>query len=276
MSHSLSSLVETIGLHYAESSTPNKQVFSFGIVEEKRYHRTLVSVINGVGVAQAIREGLIMEQPEVEDDEAEEDTEANDDNSMFVPETKKEDIKSDPRNPFLMFNPQASIFTPTASTSQACFPTSTSSGLSQTTGVGKTDAATPLFPFDDTAKVPITGIFGSTAIFKNPFGPQPTTSQASSSTFTSAATAAVGSISSFGMPSFPASAPSSSAPLTAPSGVNNAWPPILVNGLLKSRELRIHFHSAVLLFTADTDFGAPFAAASAISLFHSASFLHFV
>lgn len=101
-----------------ESSIPNRQSFSHTYVEKKRYHRTLTAVINGVPVAEAIRQGLVEpddeESPGLELDEAV----GEDDQSMFVPETKPTPptLKPSPSGPAL--NPEASTFTPKFGESQ--------------------------------------------------------------------------------------------------------------------------------------------------------------
>ncbi|KAJ4537423.1 actin cytoskeleton and mitosis protein, variant 3 [Exophiala dermatitidis] len=101
-----------------QSSIPNRQSFSHTYVEKKRYHRTLTAVINGVPVAEAIRQGLVEpddeESPGLELDEAV----GEDDQSMFVPETKPTPptLKPSPSGPAL--NPEASTFTPKFGESQ--------------------------------------------------------------------------------------------------------------------------------------------------------------
>ncbi|EXJ79951.1 hypothetical protein A1O3_08237 [Capronia epimyces CBS 606.96] len=98
-----------------QSSIPSRQSFSHTYVEKKRYHRTLTAVINGVPVAEAIRQGLV--EPEREQDSPEQDEEAfgEDDQSMFVSEAKPTatSIKSSSfGSPFSTLNPEASTFLP--------------------------------------------------------------------------------------------------------------------------------------------------------------------
>ena len=75
-------------------------------------------MINGVSVAQAIREELVVGQDE-EEIVAEEDLKADDDNSMFVPETKNDEQKVVSSNPFDMFKSQPTSLTPATSVPQA-------------------------------------------------------------------------------------------------------------------------------------------------------------
>jgi nuclear mRNA export protein SAC3 len=94
---------------FVESSTPRHQVFSERYVEKKRYHRTLSAVMNGMGVAEAIRSGFIEapESSEAAGEEAEDDA----DEPMFV---SQEDTSTP--STFGSFgsrlNPTASSFTP--------------------------------------------------------------------------------------------------------------------------------------------------------------------
>lgn len=243
-------------LHSPESSTPNKQVFSFGLVEEKRYHRTLVAVINGVNVAQAILEGLVIEPEEAEDEEAEAEAEgdsgANDEDALFVRQTNDREAKPNQDNPFLKFNPRASPFAPRTSTSQAISSPSTSPALSISNGWGSQTATAPSFLSANSSDSQRIGIFGNSASLHNPSGPQPTTSQLNPSLFTSSQDTTPTSSSSFGIPSFPANAPSPSGPSIAPSP-SNAWPPVVVNGIVNTSELYI-LYSAILLFARGPQF----------------------
>ncbi|KIX96874.1 uncharacterized protein Z520_07594 [Fonsecaea multimorphosa CBS 102226] len=91
------------------SSIPRRQVFSHTYVERKRYRRTLTAVINGATVAEAIRQGWV--EPEDEDARGPADDTRDDDQSMFVPETKPTtSAGSSVFGPSL--NPQAAPFTP--------------------------------------------------------------------------------------------------------------------------------------------------------------------
>ncbi|KAL2419848.1 SAC3 family protein 1 [Exophiala dermatitidis] len=101
-----------------QSSIPNRQSFSHTYVEKKRYHRTLTAVINGVPVAEAIRQGLV--EPEDEGSPGLEQDEAvgEDDQSMFVPDTKPTPPRLKPSPPGPALNPGASTFTPKFGESQ--------------------------------------------------------------------------------------------------------------------------------------------------------------
>lgn len=188
-----------------------------------------------------------MGQQEFEDDGVEGDTEADDDNSLFVPETKTELVDKDQRNPFSMLDPQANAFIPTSSISQPFLSSSRSFGKAHFTGFNNNTNAPESFS-GNTVTPASTSIFGNNTSFKTPFGSQSTATQPNSSIFTSPAATMVGSTSSFGMPSYPADAPSSSALSGAPSAVNNSWPPAGVNGVVNFSELPIHLFSAFLLF----------------------------
>ena len=76
-----------------ESSIPKTQVFSYGIVEAKRFRRTLTAVINGKTVPQAVREGLV-EMDEDQQGTADYNDVAADDESLFVPE--KQAVSANP------------------------------------------------------------------------------------------------------------------------------------------------------------------------------------
>lgn len=98
-----------------ESSIPNRQSFSHTYVEKKRYHRTLTAVINGVPVAEAIRQGLVEPAGEQEGPEPEEDATGEDDQSMFVPEDKPTSTPAAATSSLFGsgLSPTASTFTPT-------------------------------------------------------------------------------------------------------------------------------------------------------------------
>lgn len=99
-----------------ESSIPRQQSFSYNIVEKKRYRRSLTAVINGTSVAQAIREGWV----EAEDDlEAEQEEVQNDEQSLFVPENRSFGDSTTPSIFGTGLNPAATIFKPAAATSPA-------------------------------------------------------------------------------------------------------------------------------------------------------------
>jgi len=107
-----------------ESSIPNKQLFSHGIVEAKRLRRTLTAVINGKTVPQAVREGLVVADEEQQQVQEEEEEEADDGESLFLPEKKPIGANhfanasgQTSANPFAKagtpaFNPQAPSFAP--------------------------------------------------------------------------------------------------------------------------------------------------------------------
>ncbi|KAF7504813.1 hypothetical protein GJ744_001679 [Endocarpon pusillum] len=218
-----------------KSSTPNKQVFSFGIVEEKRYHRTLVAVINGINVAQAIREGLVVHPEEAEDEEAEEDPEVNDEDALFVRQTNEQEAKPNQDHRFLKLNQQAPAFTPRTSISQALSPPKTSSTPSISNGWDSQPATAPSSLSASANDPQRTGILENSPSLENPFKPQPTTSQLTPSNFIFSR-AAITTSSSFGMPSFPANAPSPPAFSMAPSAVNSAWPSAVVNGIMNTNQ----------------------------------------
>jgi len=106
-----------------ESSIPTKQVFSYGIVEAKRFRRTLTAVINGKTVPQAVREGLV-ETYDTQREAIEEEEPADDGESLFLPTMKPvsanpfaNSAEQTPANPFAKtatpgFNPQARVFAP--------------------------------------------------------------------------------------------------------------------------------------------------------------------
>lgn len=99
-----------------ESSIPQKQVFSHGIVEEKRFKRTLTAVINGKTVPQAVREGLVV--PDKGRQEEQEEEGPDDGESLFLPEkktigaTEQTSANSFAKAATPAFNPQAAAFTP--------------------------------------------------------------------------------------------------------------------------------------------------------------------
>lgn len=95
-----------------ESSIPSQQIFSATIVEEKRYRRTLVSVINGVGIAAAIRKGLVVEAPQ-DDIDMDVQGASEDEQSLFIPEQSAQ-LDNKPSTFGSLFNPQASAFVPSA------------------------------------------------------------------------------------------------------------------------------------------------------------------
>lgn len=194
-------------------------------------------MINGVGVAQAIRERLVVEQQEIEDDQADEDMEANDDSSLFLPETKKEDGHFDEFDSAPTFNQNAPAFAPMASAPKFLLSPATLSAEINSTRV-EGHAATPAsYLSDGASKTPSTSTFGNDAQSKPSFGAQPLTSQARPSIFTSPAAVEAASTASFGRPSVPPNAPpSSSTWSTAPSAVNNAWPSTAVNRALNDGE----------------------------------------
>jgi hypothetical protein len=139
------------------SSIPNKQVFSYGIVEAKRFRRTFTAVINGKTVPQAVREGLV-EMDEGHHDATEEDDLPDDGESLFLPE--RQPVSTDPfanstaqpsanpftksaelvtANPFTQptapgFNPQAPAFAP------GLFQQPVGVSASPFTGFGQPDA----------------------------------------------------------------------------------------------------------------------------------------
>ena len=158
----------------------------------------MVAVINGIGVAQAIREGLIEadlqqdgEQPNAMDEDSSE--------GLFFPEDSTAPSFSSETRPASIFNPEASSFTPGATT-QPSWPTSTGS-------FGKPSAFTPFAPSTSTSSTPTsitqsgspfpsflptssttTSGFGMGATpFTNPFQPKaqpPATSSTNSTTAT--------------------------------------------------------------------------------------------
>ncbi|KIX09959.1 uncharacterized protein Z518_01040 [Rhinocladiella mackenziei CBS 650.93] len=92
-----------------QSSIPNQQLFSHHYVEKKRFRRTLPAVINGVTVAEAIRQGWVEGD---EEEEASEEDAREDDQSMFIPESKPNFASTNTSVFGSPLNPQASPFTP--------------------------------------------------------------------------------------------------------------------------------------------------------------------
>jgi hypothetical protein len=149
-----------------------------------------------------------------------------------------------PRNPFATFNPQATPFTPFAPEPSILQPSAPPSGLlgqAVSASVTGNAAMAPSFSSGTTSQPLSTSIFGSNGPFNDRFGPQTTASAPSSSIFKITPDQLSGR--SFGLPSFPVNAPSSSAPATRSPLFNNTWPPMVVNGMVNNGELRIHFCS---------------------------------
>jgi hypothetical protein len=109
-----------------ESKIPKQQKFSQTFVEDKRCRRNLAAVINGMTVADAIRAELV----DAEDGDDEEhiiqvEPNAEEENSMFFPDTSASQFKS----AFSMgFNPEATPF------SSSKFGESAASTISQKFG----------------------------------------------------------------------------------------------------------------------------------------------
>jgi hypothetical protein len=162
-----------------ESSIPNKQLFSHGIVEAKRFRRTLTAVINGKAVPQAVREGLVVADEEQQQDQEEEE-EADDGESLFLPEKKP--ISANPfanasgqtsANPFAKastpaFNPQAPSFAPGTGMFQP--PQATPFGQAET-------SANPLAKPSSTFMAPTQSGQDSINPLANPTNAFPTTTQ---------------------------------------------------------------------------------------------------
>src|SRR3954468_21133195 len=108
---STQSYIELYLIYELESSTPNRQIFSHSIVEAKRYRRSLVAVINGIGVARAIREGLI-EADLRQDDEPTNAMEDDSGEGLFFPENNTASSTFGDNKSASTFNPEASNFTP--------------------------------------------------------------------------------------------------------------------------------------------------------------------
>ncbi|KAI1612236.1 SAC3/GANP/Nin1/mts3/eIF-3 p25 family-domain-containing protein [Exophiala viscosa] len=147
-----------------QSSIPNLQLFSHTYVEEKRYHRTITSVINGATVAEAIRNGWI--EPEEEQETAEEES-RDDDQSMFVPEDKP---TASPASSVFgsSLNAAASAFTPNFAQSPPITKPAEASTFGQPTGFGQpTSFGTSGFggfgspgPFSSSGPAPPPSLFG--------------------------------------------------------------------------------------------------------------------
>ncbi|OAP61197.1 hypothetical protein AYL99_03398 [Fonsecaea erecta] len=141
------------------SSIPRRQIFSHRYVERKRYHRTLTAVINGATVAEAIRQGWVESQDE---DARPMDDTREDDQSLFVPETKaSSSAASSPWGPSL--NAQAAPFTPsfvqsTPSSSSTMPATGTGFGTSSSFNAAASVKSTDESPFGKPLK---TGGFGT-------------------------------------------------------------------------------------------------------------------
>jgi len=107
-----------------ESLIPNQQIFS-GLVEQKRYRRTLVAVINCISVPRAIREGLVEADMDQEGESSETGAD-NDADAMFIPDKNAAQavIETTKRQ---TFNPRATSFTPQLETSQT--PNSSTSSI---------------------------------------------------------------------------------------------------------------------------------------------------
>jgi hypothetical protein len=163
--------------------------------------------------------------------------EANDDSSLFLPDTKKEDGHFDEFDSTPTFNQNAPAFAPIASAPKFLLSPATSSAeINSTRWEGH--AATPAsYLSGGASKPPSTSTFGNDAQLKPSFGAQSLTSQARSSIFTSPAVVEDASTSSLARPWVPPNAPpSSSTWSTAPSAVNSAWPSTAVNRALNDGE----------------------------------------
>ena len=157
----------------------------------------MVAVINGIGVARAIREGLIEADPQPD---GEQSNAMDEDSSegLFFPEESTAPLSSNETRSASIFNPEASSFTPGATT-QPSWPTSTGS-------FGKPSAFVPFAPSTSTSSTP-TGITQSGSLFPsflptsstttsglkiastpvtNPFQPKVQPPAASSTSFTTA------------------------------------------------------------------------------------------
>jgi hypothetical protein len=115
----------------------------------------LVAVINGIGVARAIREGLIEADPQ-QDGEQSNTMDEDPSEGLFFPEDNTAPSSSSETRSASIFNPEASSFTPSATT-QPSWPTSTGS-------FGKPSAFAPFAPSTSTASTP-TGITQSGSLF---------------------------------------------------------------------------------------------------------------
>jgi hypothetical protein len=166
-------------MHEIESSTPSPQVFSHTIVEAKRYRRSLVAVINGIGVARAIREGLIEADPQ---QEGEQSNAMDEDSSggLFFPEESTAPSPPRETRPASIFNPEASSFMPGATT-QPSWPTSTGSfgkpstfaPSTSTSSAPKTTQSGSQFPSFVPSSSTTTSSFGMNSTpFSNPFQPK--------------------------------------------------------------------------------------------------------
>jgi hypothetical protein len=192
-------------------------------------------VINSVGVAQAIREGLVVEPQESEDDDV------DDESALFIPETNKNHLKSHQDNPFLKLNPKAPAFALATSNTQALRSQSVSSAQTSSNGIESNTTTAPFFPTINSGSAAMTGIFGDTASSKNAFELKTPTVPSTSSIFTFDKETKPAPASFFGAPSFDSSAPSASTPPVAPAAMNNVWPTADVNGIFSTSELHIHF-----------------------------------
>ncbi|OQV10340.1 hypothetical protein CLAIMM_14357 [Cladophialophora immunda] len=189
------------------SSIPRRQVFSHSYVERKRYHRTLTAVINGATVAEAIRHGWV--ESEEEDARPIDDT-RDDDQGMFVPETKATSTSATSSFSGPSLNPQAASFTPTfgQSTASSSWTKPTefagfgpSSPFNAAASVKSTDAS----PFGKPLK---TGGFGS-------FDPSKSTD--STGTFAKSTLAQPQQASTFGFAGFTTSTTPSSSTFGSPA-----------------------------------------------------------
>ncbi|KAJ9494718.1 actin cytoskeleton and mitosis protein [Exophiala xenobiotica] len=157
-----------------QSQIPNRQSFSHTYVEKKRYRRTLTAVINGATVAEAIRQGWVVESPDEESDSQQNEV-REDDQSMFVPQDRPQSASSSIFGSSL--NPAASTFTPKfgqspgtgKATEKSTFgqPTSTSTSASAfgqpSTGFGGSGFGSSGFGSFGSSPVPADSPFGKPA-----------------------------------------------------------------------------------------------------------------
>jgi hypothetical protein len=115
----------------------------------------LVAVINGIGVARAVREGLIEADPQ-HDGEQSNAIDEDSSEGLFFPEDSTAPSSSSEARFASIFNLEASSFTPGA-TIQPSWPTSTGS-------FGKPSALAPFAPSTSTSSTP-TGITQSGSLF---------------------------------------------------------------------------------------------------------------
>lgn len=77
-----------------------------------------MAILNGINVAQAIREGLVVEGKNPENSPDAEKAEMDEDHQLFFPDSRKDKATSASAAPSSMLNPNATSFEPSTADSQ--------------------------------------------------------------------------------------------------------------------------------------------------------------